>query len=306
MVKNFFTFLPNREKLIREGNDRRFEKAVPYLFILPFLLSFFVFFLFPAIYSLYISLCKYQGFGPMKFVGFSNYKSLFQFDFFWKSLLNTLFYFIAHSLPVMVLSFLLAVAISSKIVRWKSFYKICFFLPVTMSSVSATLIWKVILSTRSGAINSILGTQIPFLDNTVLFRWSVVFIIIWKSVGYYMMIYIAGLTTVNHEIYEAARVDGASAFRTLVSVTIPIMKPIFLFAIIMDTMSSLKLFTEPRLLSAVESISPEANTLVGILVDNMNGGMFGMASAVGWTLFIMISAVSLMQYRILSNRSDEK
>lgn len=306
MVNNFSTSVLSRIKNKKEGHDRRFDKAVPYLFIFPFLLSFLVFFLFPAIYSLYISLCKYQGFGPMKFIGFNNYKALFQFDFFWKSMLNTLFYFIAHSIPVMFLSFLLAVAISSKMVRWKNFYKICFFLPVTMSSVAATMIWKVILSTRTGAINSILDTRIPFLDNTGLFRWSVVIIIIWKSVGYYMMIYIAGLTTVNHEIYEAARVDGASTFRTLVSVTIPIMKPIFLFAFLMDTMSSLKLFTEPRLLGAVETISPEANTLVGILVDNMNAGMFGMASAAGWTLFIMISVVSLMQYRILSNRSDEK
>jgi ABC-type sugar transport system permease subunit len=217
----------------------------------------------------------------MNFIGFGNYMALFRFDFFWKSLLNTLFYFVSHSIPVMVISFLLAVAISSKIVGWKNFYKVCFFLPVTMSSVSATLIWKVILSTRTGAINNILGTQIPFLDSTELFRWSVIIIIVWKSVGYNMMIFIAGLTTVNHEIYEAARVDGASTFRSLISITIPIMKPIFLFAVLMDTMSSLKLFTEPRLLGAVDTISPEANTLVGILVDNMNAGMFGMASALG-------------------------
>lgn len=285
------------------SGSRSREALVPYLFIAPFVVMFLVFFLIPAVYSLYISFCNYAGFGPMTFLGLSNFKAIFHFNFFWKAIGNTLFYYIWHTIPVMVLSFLLAVILSSRSVRYKRFFKVSIFLPVTMSSVAATLIWKVILGTRSGAINTFLGTSIPFIDSSTLFRWSVVIILVWKSVGWFMMVYMSGLTTIDHEIYEAAKVDGAGPLRSMTLITIPLMKPIFMFAFLIDTMSSLKLFTEPRLLAATGSVAPVTNTIVGILVDYMNAGRFGMASAVGWALFIMISGLSVIQFMAFTKRS---
>lgn len=280
------------------------EFLVPYLFILPFLISFLIFFFIPAIYSFYISMCRYGGFGEMNFIGLDNFCSLFQYGFFWQSISNVLFYFIMHTVPVMVISFLLSVLIASRFVRLKQLYKVFIFLPVTMASVSSTMVWKAILSTRTGALNNILGTQIPFLDESDLFRWSVVVILIWKSTGWFMTVFLAGLTTINQDLYEAATVDGADAFRKLISITIPLMRPIFLFAFLIETASSLKLYTEPRLLGAVQTVNPATNTVVGILVDYMNAGMYGMASAVGWVLFLMIGILSVIQFRIMSGKEE--
>lgn len=283
----------------------RRDKLVPYLFIAPFLFSFVVFFLVPAVYSLVLSFTRYAGFGKMTFIGLDNYTSLFRFRFFWQAVGNTFFYMLAHMVPVMVLSFLLAVAIHSKLIRRKSLFKMGFFLPVTLASVAASLIWKVILSTRTGAINALLGTQIPFLDRSGLFRFSVVLVIFWKSIGWFLTVYLAGLTTVSDELKEAALVDGAGPVRALWHIVIPLMKPIFLFAFIMDTLTSLKLFAEPRMLLSSTSIPPEVNTIVGILVDNLQSGLFGKASAIGWVLFVMVLIISLIQMGLLGGKEKD-
>ncbi len=290
---------------LQKPAGRMRDRFIPYLFIMPFLFSFIFFFFIPAFYSLYLSLTRYAGFGKIIYIGLNNYISLFQFGFFWMAVGNTFFYLFMHSVPVMILSFLLAVSIHSKLIRAKSLFKIGYFLPVTMASVAASLIWKVILGTRSGAINALLGTQLPFLDNTQWFRMSVVVVISWKSIGWFMTVYLAGLSTVSNEIKESALVDGASPFQALIHITIPIMKPIFLFAFIMDTLTSLKLFAEPRLLLASSSIPPEVNTIVGILVDNLQSGMFGKASAIGWVLFYMVLIISLIQLKILGGKENQ-
>lgn len=281
------------------------EKSVPYLFIAPFLIIFTIFFIIPSIYSLYLSFCNYAGFGKITFVGFNNYLAIFKSNFFWKSINNTLFYYIGHFIPVMVISFLLAVILYSNALRLEKFIKVSIFLPVTMSAVASTLIWKVILGTNSGALNGILGTNIPFLDNSSLFRWSVVILQIWKSVGWFMMIYLTGLTTIDTDLFNASKVDGAGPFRTLIFITIPLMKPIFIFTFLTDTMSSLKLFTEPRLLASTGAITPSSNTIVGVLIDYMNAGRFGLSTSVGWILLILISSLSFFQFFVFSRKGSK-
>lgn len=279
----------------------RVSKLAPYFFIMPFLISFVVFFAIPSMYSLVLSLFKYKGYGDMKFVGLDNYLSLLQYGTFWKSIGNTLFIYIVHIIPVMVISFLLAVALNSGMVYLSKCVKGILFLPQITSVVATALIFRIMMATRSGVINSVLHTQIPFLEDSKLMKWSIVALVVWRSVGWFMVIFLAGLTTVDEAVNDAAAIDGANAFQKMTRITIPIMKPIFMFAFVMETISSFKFYTESTLLitgGQSSNIPTASMTIMNLLTTNINGGSFGMASAVGWILFLMILGVSLIQFRL--------
>ena len=279
----------------------RISKLAPYLFIMPFLISFIIFFAVPSLYSLIFSLFKYKGYGGMKFVGFDNYLSLLQYGTFWKAIGNTLFIYVVHIIPVMVISFLLAVALNSGRVFLSRYVKGILFLPQITSVVATALIFRILLSTRTGVINSVLGTKIPFIEDPRFMKWSIVALVIWRSIGWFMVIFLAGLTTIDESVNDAAAIDGANAFRRMIHITIPIMKPIFMFAFVMETISSFKFYTESTLLitgGQSSNIPTASMTIMNLLTTNINGGAFGMASAVGWILFLMILVVSLIQFRI--------
>ncbi|MDU7706775.1 MAG: sugar ABC transporter permease [Clostridium sp.] len=279
----------------------RISKLAPYLFIMPFLISFIIFFAVPSLYSLILSLFKYKGYGGMKFVGFDNYLSLLQYGTFWKAIGNTLFIYVVHIIPVMVISFLLAVALNSGRVFLSRYVKGILFLPQITSVVATALIFRILLSTRTGVINSVLGTKIPFIEDPRFMKWSIVALVIWRSIGWFMVIFLAGLTTIDESVNDAAAIDGANAFRRMIHITIPIMKPIFMFAFVMETISSFKFYTESTLLitgGQSSNIPTASMTIMNLLTTNINGGAFGMASAVGWILFLMILVVSLIQFRI--------
>jgi ABC-type sugar transport system permease subunit len=296
----------NRMGLSKRKSLQISEKLVPYVFISPFVISFLVFFIIPSLYSLFLSFCSYKGFGKARFVGVHNYISLFKYSTFWEAVGNTLFYFVYHFIPVMIISFLLAVALNSPLLhRMQKIYKPLIFLSQLVAAVAAALVWRIIFSTQYGVINELLGTRIPFLEDVGIMKWSVVILIVWKSIGWYVVIYLAGLTTINGEIDDATRIDGASLIQRLLYVTIPIMKPIFLFAFLMDSIDSFKIFSEPNVLISGNTIAPPTVApIMNILTANINGGNFGMASAVGWLLFLMIFIISMLQYRLFKERRD--
>ncbi len=289
---------------------RRLSRAgTPYLFISPFMISFLVFFLYPSVYSFVLSFFRYKGYGTATFIGLRNYTALFGYRLFWTSLGNTFFFFVGHMVPVMIISFGTAVILhyrpKSGSTKW---YKPVIFLPHIVTIVAAALSWRVILSTQSGVVNQVLGTRIAFLEDPGLLPWSVVLLMIWRAIGWYMVIYLSGLTTISDEIIDAALIDGAGSLQRIFLIIIPMMKPIFLFAFIIDAIGSLKVYTEPYVLfgaSGETPVSEQAETMVGVLVGRMNSGNFGLAAAVGWLLFLVILVITLVQYALLRQRKGE-
>ena len=279
----------------------------PYLFISPFLISFLVLFVGPALYSLVLSFFRYKGYGDARFIGLSNYTATINYHVFWTLLRNTVFYWIAHVIPLMTIAFLLAVLVRSKLVRAKSFFKPIIFLPNIVAIVAASLIFQNLFGTQYGVINNLLGTQIPWLQDYGLARIVIVILQVWLSVGFWFVVYLAGLTSINPEVEEAARVDGANAWQQLLYITIPLMRNIFLFAFVIDAISSFQLFTEPNVLLARGGslASPEVGPLLNLLVINLRSGNFGQASAVSWILFVLIATASFIQFRIFSGTSKE-
>jgi len=284
------------------------DKVTPYLFILPFMFSFLVFFFLPSLYSLVLSFFRYRGYGSMTFVGFSNYKNLLSYDAFQQSIYNTFYYFIMHAIPTMILAFVLAYMLQSKLLMGvQKVFKPMLFLPQVVPIIATSLIWKIMLGRDYGAVNQLFGTSIDFLSAASSIRkLSVVIMQIWRATGWYMIIFLAGLTTVSDEITDAAKIDGANVLQRIFRIILPIMKPIFLFAFIMNAIGSIKLYTEPNVLLANNAMvtEPNATTIMNMLRMNLVGASFGMAAAVGWIIFIIVMLIALIQFRILGTKED--
>ena len=296
-----------QQTLPREtARSKRHEKMVPYLFIAPFLISFAVFFVFPASYSLVLSFFKYKGYGKATFVGLNNYHSLLHYSAFWKAIGNTLFYFLVHLLPVMGFAFLFAVLLQSeRIGKIRSVFKPILFLPQVVPVMASVLTFRVIFSTYTGAINQVFSLTVSWLDDPNIMRWTVVAYSVWRSTGWFMIIYLAGLTTINPSLYEAAILDGATSAQRIFYITIPMMRSIFLFAFIMDAISSFKVYTEVNvLLAGVGNAPTHAAPIMNLVTTNMKNGNFGMSSAAGWLLFLMILVISLVELLLMREKED--
>lgn len=280
------------------------NKVLPYLYILPFVVAFVLFFVAPAGYALVLSFFKFRGYGAMKFVGFDNYKALLHYDAFWQSVKNTIFYFAVHFIPVMVGAFLFAVGLRSKAMgKLQKVFKPILFLPQVVPIMATALIFRIMFSTRSGVINQMLGLNIAWLENRSIMRWVVALMVIWRATGWFMVIFLSGLTTISDDLYEAASLDGATSFQAMTRITVPLMKPFFIFAFIMDAISSFKIFTEPNILISQTSQAPvDVAPMMNMVTNNIRGGNFGMASAAGWLLFIIIMTVSAVGLVITRNK----
>jgi ABC-type sugar transport system permease subunit len=283
------------------------NQIIPWLFLAPFLSVYLCFFLGPALYSFCLSFMKYKGYGAKSFVGLGNYTKLLNYPVFWSSLKNTLFYLIGHVILVVILSFLLAVLIKSKVIKQKSLFKVGFFVPQITASVAAIMIWKVVLGTRAGVINTLLGTQIPFLESLSLMKWSVILVMAWRSIGWYMVIFFAGLSTVSEEVVEAAEIDGATAFQRMIKIIIPLMKPTFVFVLFNCCVTTFKVYNEPNLLignansAAPTSVAP----IMNLVTNNIKNGNFGTAAAAGWLIFLFIMIISGLQAAILREDKED-
>lgn len=289
------------EAAVKKESSKKRRKLIPYLFILPFMILYIIFFLYPSIYSFSLSFFSYKGYGNAKFIGINNYKNLLTYKTMWQSLRNTMFYFICSFIPTMIASFLLALAVRGKKTRrFQNVYKPLIFMPQIISIVAASLCFKIIFGERVGVINQVLGTSIPFLADLKIMKWPVVLLITWRSIGWYFIIYLSGLTTIGEDITEAATIDGANGFQRVSKVILPLMRPTILLAFITCAIGGLKLYTEPNLLLAQNYDPPmQVAPYMNLIVTNMQGGNFGMACASGWLLVLIILILTLIQLRFL-------
>jgi ABC-type sugar transport system permease subunit len=297
-----------REKHTTTVLSRTGSRALPFILLAPFFITFLVFFAFPAIYSLVLSFYNYRGYGEARFVGLGNYIALINFRTFWKSVGNTFFYFIMHFIPVMLGALLLAFAMQSKAIgKSRKIFKPIIFLPQIVPVIATALIFRIIFATRSGAVNQLLGMDTRWLEDVNILRWIIVLMVIWRATGWFMVVFLAGLTTISNDLYEAAVLDGATTRQKMQYITIPLMRPFFLFAFIMDTISSLKIFVEPNILWPAQANPPtDIAPMMNMITQNIRGGNFGMASAAGWLLFLIVLVVSLGQLFLLRNRDKGK
>ena len=176
---------------------RRLGRSLqPYLFVAPFLLAFLGIFVGPAGYAFWLSFTRYRGFGVVRWAGLDNYRYILAYDAFWQMLGNTLFYWVAHAVPMMALALLLAVVVQQQVIRWSSTFRTLVFVPQILASVATALVFQNIFATRYGLMDRLLGIDIPWLTDPALSRWTVVFVLVWRATGYWFVVFLAGLTTI--------------------------------------------------------------------------------------------------------------
>ncbi len=289
----------SKRSTARRRSTRWKQALIGYAFIAPFCLLFLLFGVGAYIYSFILSFQHYAGFGTATAVGLSNYISILQYHVFWTELWNTLFYWLAHALPLIPLAFFLAFLVRSKFIKAKWFWKPVIFLPQVMTIVAVSLVFQTLFSTQYGVVNTIFHTNIPWLENYALTRWVVVFMLIWQGLGFWFVVFLAGLTSIDPSLEEAAIVDGASVWQRLRYIIIPLMRNVFLFAFAIDAIGSMRLYTQPNVLVSRASLAdPSVAPLLNLLVTNLQGGSFGQSAAVGWLLFIITIIITAILFGI--------
>ena len=156
-----------------------------------------------------------------------------------------------------------------------------------------------------GPSNSIFHTKVEWLQNFDIARWIVVLLLIWRGLGFWFVVFLGGLSSINPELEEAATVDGASAWARTVFVIVPLMRNVFLFAFVIDAIGSMSIFTEPNILTAGPNMAdPQVAGMLNLLVTNLNDGDFGQSAATGWLLFAVTLIISLGQFALFRSAEE--
>jgi len=286
---------------------RRFWRryGTPYLFISPFYVSFLVFGLFPLLAAFYLGFHKWDGMSAPEYVGLRNYARLLSADkFFLQSMGNTLVLGIMCLVPKLTLAILVAVAINSGLVRLKTFYQVAYFLPIITSPVAVAIIFLTVYGQRAGILNYLITgiglRPVRWLQDPVTIKPATALLIVWHEVGWYAVIYLAGLQSIPAELYDAASVDGAGAWRRFIHITLPMLAQVILFTVVIDIIGELQVFSEPFVLVGPSGGNGRQGlTMAMYLFQNAFVNMkLGYASAQAYVMFILIAILSLINLRI--------
>jgi len=280
----------------------------PYLFISPFYILFLIFGVYPILFSLYLSFTEWKGLGPIKFVGLRNFELLLKDKVFWQSMTNGVILFFLY-VPIMTfLALGLAVILNSKRVRGFRFFRTLLFIPYIMNIVAAGFTFRLLLNQKYGLVNTMLDIfnipPVPWLESVWGGRISLCLLVIWAWLGYNMVIMLAGLQTIPGELTEAALIDGASPIQAFFYVTIPLMRPVILFSVVLSTMGSFNLFSEIYNLTGGGPINATLTPVIVIFNQAFGNFRLGYASAMAYLYFIILFALTLLQFRYFGQQVD--
>ncbi len=284
-----------------------------YLFISPFFFGFIIFGIYPLIFSFVLGFTDWRGTGPLNFIGLDNFRILLQDKIFWKSMLNGVILFFLY-VPIMTfIALVLAVVLNSERVRGFRYFRLVIYLPFVTNMVAAGFAFNLLFSQQIGLVNMSLRVLqlpgVPWLESEWGARISVSLLIFWAWVGYNMVIMLAGLQTIPQDLTEAAKIDGASPRQAFLRITIPLMRPVILFSVILSTIGSFNLFTElVSLFSSTGGGGPLNSTITPTLaVFNQTFGnlRFGYASAMGYIFFALVFVLVLFQMRSFGQEIED-
>jgi multiple sugar transport system permease protein len=276
-------------------------------FVAPALIVIGVFFFLPVLAALAMSVTDFDIYAladwrNLRFVGLGNYARLLEAPLFWQALGNTL-YFVIVGVPLSIGASLgAALLLNARLARFQGFFRTALFAPVVTTLVAVAVIWRYLFNTRYGFLNYALsGIGIRPIDWLGDPHWAMPAIIlfaVWKSFGYNMVILLAGLQGIPQELYEAARIDGASAPRQFRYITLPMLAPILAMVGILTIAGYFQLFAEPYVMTQGGPLQSTVSVLYFMYEEGFKWWNLGSASAVAFILFLIIFAVTLVQLRL--------
>ena len=279
---------------------------VGWSFILPNFLGFALLTLVPMVFGLVLSFMEWSPWGDAEWVGFDNFERMLGSSTFWIALWTTTYYAAGHIPLTMVVSLGLALLLN-RTLAGLGFFRTAFFLPYVTSLVAVAVVWNMLFNPTSGPVNQFLqlfGVTDPpgWTSSSDWAMPAVIIASVWRDMGYYMVLFLAGLQTIPTELYEAARVDGANAWQRFRNITLPGLRPTTFFVLIMCTVASFKVFD---LIVVMTDGGPGRATKVlsqMIYEEGIREGRFGLASAISLVLFVLVAGFTVIQFLIQRRR----
>lgn len=279
-----------------------------YAFIAPLMIGLGIFYLYPFLENFYNSFTDYSTFGKTSFIGLANYKRLLNDEFFWKSIINT-FKYLLHVPVAVILSLIMALLLNNKI-KGATFYRTVLFLPMITIPTATAMIWQWIFDKDFGLINGILIENgiipVNWLGDPKIAFWVIIVILVWNSLGYNMIILLAGLQNIPTELYEAAEVDGVGKLGKLFKITLPLLSPTLFFVSITSFITGFQIFDIIFMLFPSNSgIEKEMSSIIVsfykyAFVFNERG----YASAITIVLFLIIIIFTIFQLKLQKKLTD--
>ncbi len=286
-------------------NDKRFGTAM--FFLAPALLAIGVFFFVPVIAAFVLSFTDFDIYSLSslefaRFVGVKNYLRLFEDPLFWEALKNTLYFLLVGGPLSIVVSLAAALLLSTKLVRFKTFFRLAYFAPVVTTLVAVAVVWRFVYHPRFGLLNYVLSLLgIPAVDWLGDPNWAmpaIILMAVWKNFGYNMIIFIAGLQNIPEELYEAASIDGASRWQQFTSITIPMLAPTTLFISIITMIGYFQLFAEPYVMTQGGPLNSTLSIVLYMYQQGFRWWNMGYSAALAFVLFALILAGSVIQSNV--------
>jgi ABC-type sugar transport system permease subunit len=285
----------------------RQRDVVPYLFILPNLVLFTVFVFMPVLFSFGMSFTNWDGLGSPSFTGLNNYRKLITDDLFLTAARNTLLYSFGTVLPMLAISLGLALMLNARL-RGRNFFRVMVYLPVVVSWVAGALVWRLMFIHPEGIINSVLASfgfepQL-WTSDPILAMPAIMWMSLWKGLGFYTVIYLAGLQTIPPTIYEAGMIDGANRQQLFWSITLPLLRPTTLFALVVGIIGSFEVFVPVYLMTNGGPGYASMVMVMAIYRAAFQTYQMGYASAMAVMLFLAIFAISWLQFKFFGREVE--
>jgi multiple sugar transport system permease protein len=279
------------------------EARAALLFLSPALILIAVFFIVPVLGGFLLSITDFDLYslgdtGNTRVVGAANYIGLFQNPLFWRALTNTLYFSLVGGPLTIAIALGAALLLNAKLARFKAFFRTIYFAPVVTTIVGVAIVWKYVYHSRVGLLNRMLdaiGIAGPdWLGDPKWAMPALILLAVWRGFGYATVIFLAGLQNVPEELYEAARIDGASEWRQFWSVTVPQLGPTFVFVGIITAIGFLQVFAEPYVMTPDGGPMNSTITIVMLMYrEGFRWWNMGYAAAVAFILFAMVLAATL-------------
>ncbi|PRB05845.1 carbohydrate ABC transporter permease [Microbacterium sp. MYb64] len=294
------------QRTVASRRMRRRSILIGWSFILPNFLGFALFTLVPVLAAFVLAFMNWDAYNPPTFAGIKNFTRLFGDQNFHVALGNTLLYAIGHVPLTLVCALGLAILLNQKL-RGIAFFRVAIFFPYITSLVAIAIVWNMLFDPVNGPINQflhLLGIADPpgWTSSTGWALPAVIITSVWRDMGYYMVLFLAGLQAIPQEYYEAAAMDGAGRWRTFWNITLPSLRPTTFLVLVLLSVSSFKVFD---LIFVMTGGGPGRATLVLsqlIYQDGILNGQFGYSSAISLVLFLIVLIVTVFQFRIQQRR----
>lgn len=279
-------------------------------FALPYMVVFTLFLITPIIWGIWMSFTNQSlASRNVKFVGLQNYIETLTSAEMWSSLGNTIFFTLISTIPLVMLSFILAYLVVTGLPgQW--LWRLTFFAPYLLPVSVVTAMWGVMYANDFGFINGLLQhlgiDQIGWLSDNQVAMWSIALTTVWWTIGFNFLLYLSALQNIPAQIYEAAQVDGAGSWRRLISVTLPLMKSTTIMIVLLQILASLKVFDQIFLMTAGGPDGATRSIIQYIYDVGFSGYRVGYASAVSYVFFALIVLVSIIQITIVNHKPEEQ